>query len=522
MSALAPLLDGWPRPETGPAPELRPYQIRAVEAVEAAYAAGKRAPLLALATGAGKTVVAAELIRRAEAKGQTALFLAPRRELVHQASWSLAQIGLDHGVVLAGREDLESHWDPVQVGSIDTLVARVLRRGRRPFPDPDLIVIDEAHLSITKTRQDLVALWPEARLLGLTATPARKDGRALGLFYDALIEPVTVADLTAEGYLTPARYFSISEPDLAKVGFVAGDYNQRQLDQAVNQPSLVGDIVATWLVRAAERRTVVFATSIQHSVALAEAFSRAGVAAAHVDAATPVAERTRIFERFAAGEIQVLTNCFLAAVGYDLPRIDCVVLARPTRSLTLYLQMLGRGLRPAKGKRDCLVLDHAGAVHRHGFATEPRAWSLSGKMALVVPSAGGPHRGDAGMPKQIDCPECSAVFTGSRTCPECGYYLAPVGRQVETIDGKLVEIGAGLLPEEVDRQAFFLELRGFAKERGYKPGWAAHRFKARFGKFPPRDWNDRPILTPSLATRRWIKSQQIAWAKAQQKREASA
>ena len=292
---------------------------------------------------------------------------------------------MEHGVHMAGREDLEDPWATVTVASIDTALARILKRGRRPFPDPDLIVVDEAHLSITKHRQDLLDIWPEARLLGLTATPSRKDGKALGVIYDKLIEPITVEQLTEHGYLVPARYFSLSKPDLARVETLAGDYHQGQLSEVMAHPGLVADVVQTWLARGADRRTAVFATSIAHSTALAEVFQRAGVAAEHVDAGTQTSDRTAIFGRFSSGATQVLCNCFLAAYGFDLPDLACIVLARPTKSLVLYLQMLGRGLRTAEDKSDCLVLDHSGAVHEHGFAIDPRCWTLKGKYALESP-----------------------------------------------------------------------------------------------------------------------------------------
>ncbi len=513
---MTSLFQGWQAQVAAP-PALRPYQADAVKQIDQAYRGGKRAPILPLATGAGKTVVAGEMIRREVAAGRSCLFLAPRRELVYQASISLARAGVHHGVLMAGREDLEDAWAPVTVASIDTVIARVLKRGRRPFVAPELIAVDECHLSITKRREEMLSLWPGARLLGLTATPGRKDGRALGILYDHLIETATVAELTEQGYLVPARYFSLSEPDLHRVETVAGDYHQGQLDQAVNQPQLVADVVQTWLERAGGRRTVVFATSIAHSVALSEAFQRAGVAAEHVDANTPTAERAQIFARFVAGQTQVLTNCFLAAYGFDLPVMSCVVLARPTRSLVLFLQMVGRGLRPAEGKADCFVLDHSGAVHEHGFATDPRFWTLKGKYALES----SPITRSTGKSKQIDCPECGAVFAGTRTCPECGYVLQPKGRTVASLDGSLVEIGAGLPKEEINRVVFHAELRGLALEKGYQQGWAAHQFKKRFGEFPPWSWNDDPALEPSLATRRWIKSRQIAWARAQQKARAS-
>jgi len=512
---MTSLFQGWQaQSKAPPPPALRPYQSDAVEQIEQAYRHGKRAPILQLATGAGKTTVAGEVIRRGVAAGRSCLFLAPRRELVYQASNSLARAGVDHGVFMAGREDLEDPWASVTVASIDTSITRILKLGRRPFPDPALIVVDEAHLSITKVRERLLSTWPSARLLGLTATPGRKDGRALGILYDRLIEPITIAELTRQGYLCPARYFSLSEPDLARVRNVAGDYHQGQLEQAVNHSDLVADVVETWLAQEGSRRTAVFATSVAHSVALAEEFQRAGVAAEHVDAKTPLGDRGLVFDRFTSGQTQVLCNCQLASYGFDLPIMSCVVLARPTRSLVLYLQMLGRGLRIADDKADCLVLDHSGAVHRHGFAADERFWTLDGELALQEPRKTTGKKADAA---QIDCPECHAVFAGMRTCPECGYTLRPKPKPVETMAGELVEVGAGLPQDEIDRVAFYAELRGIAVEKGYRQGWAAHQFKKRFGEFPPWSWNDDLPLEPSVATRRWVKSRQIAWAKSQQK-----
>jgi superfamily II DNA or RNA helicase len=369
-------------------------------------------------------------------------------------------------------------------------------------------MVDEAHLSITAVRQRLLARWPGALRVGLTATPTRKDGRALGLLYDTLIEPATPAELTRDGYLVPARYFSWPTPDLSRVRVTAGDYNLQELAAAMDRRELLGDIVSTWCAHAADRRTVAFCVSVAHAMGLAEAFRQVGVAAEHVDCKTPAAARAAIFARFAAGTTQVLTNCFVAAYGFDLPVMSCIVLARPTRSLMLYLQMLGRGLRIATDKADCLVLDHAGSVHRFGFATDPRPWTLEGRYALEpTPRRERP----AHEPKE--CPQCHAVFQGTRVCPECGHVLRPVGKLVATRDGTLVEIGAGEEPDIQKREIFFLELRGYASDRGYKPGWAAHKYRERHGSFPPWSWNDMPTLTPSPPTLRWIKSRQIAFAR---------
>ncbi len=510
MTAPAPAL----LPPTPPV--LRDYQHDAVSQIEAAWAAGYRAPLLPLPTGGGKTVIAAELIRRRVATGGRVLFLAPRRELVAQAMRKLDDVGVEYGVLLAGADQRAGLAARVQVASVDTIVSRVLRRSRLTLPPPDLVIVDEAHLSVTLTRQRLLDLWPAARRIGLTATPTRKDGRALGLLWDTILEPATTATLTAAGYLVPVRYWSWPTPDLGGVRVTAGDFNLADLELVMNQAPLLGDVVETWLAHAAGRRGVVFGTSIAHAVALAEAFRRHGVAAEHVDAGTPTAARAATFARFATGATQVLTNCFLAAYGFDLPALSCVVLARPTRSLMLYLQMLGRGLRIAPGKTDCIVLDHAGCVHRHGFAADERRWTLDGRMALE-PTPGRPTPERAAK----ECPKCHAVWTGAATCPECGYELRPAGRMVRTLAGELVEIGGGESPDVQDRAVWYAELRGHAEQRGYRNGWAAHKYRDRFGTFPPWPWNDAPTAAPGPAVLGWVKSRNIAWARRLQSNTAA-
>lgn len=498
--------------------ELRDYQRRAVEAVDRAVAAGNRKPLLVLPTGAGKTVVAAELINRALERGGRAMFLAPRRELVEQASRAIARLGIRHGLILAGDRRTDG-YAKVQVASIDTLLARMIRTKRLEVADPTLVIVDEAHLSVTKIRAELLDRWPNAVRVGLTATPTRKDGRALGMLYDELLEGATVAQLVEAGHLAKARYFAPSTPDLRGVEVIAGDYNQGQLAGAVNRPKLIADVVATWLEKAADRRTAVFATSVAHSIALRDEFLRSGIAAEHADGSTPIDLRAAIFDRFANGKTQVLCNCELATYGFDLPAMDCVVLAKPTRSLMKYLQMLGRGLRVANGKADCLVLDHSGAVHRFGFADVPRIWTLEGEFALTDAQGRVGARGDSGRP--ITCPECSAVFVGSLTCPECGYHLEVRAKPVAVADGQLVEMNA---PGDRldDRADFYAELRAIGAERNWKPTAAAAQFRERFGVWPPKAWNFSPTKAPSSQTRRWLQSRLIAWRKGQQSRQAGA
>jgi superfamily II DNA or RNA helicase len=476
------------------APALRDYQRDAIARFDKARAAGRRRILLVAPTGCGKTVIAAALIQREADAGRRVLFIAPRRELVHQAAAKLEAVGIEPGFILAG-DDRHNVYAPIQVASVDTLRAR---HQKLTALDPHVIVLDECHLYVTAIRTRLLARWPRALLIGLTATPSRKDGRGLRVLFDELIEVARVAELTKQGHLVRARYFSVSEPDMARVASIAGDYKVGEAERAM--APLLGDIVETWLARAGGRRTVVFCMSVAHSVSLRALFAEAGVTAEHVDGGTPLEQRAGILARFASGETQVLTNVMVASIGFDLPALDCIVLARPTKSLVMFLQMIGRGLRPAPGKRDCLVLDHSGSVHRLGFAHDERFWTLDGHADLSEAKAAR----EAASGKDCTCPACSCVYTGGRVCPECGHYIAPKGREIKTLEGDLVEIGAALTAEHADKLAFFLELRGFAVKRGFKPGFAAHVFKERHGAFPPWNWNAAPAAEPTLATSRWL------------------
>jgi superfamily II DNA or RNA helicase len=499
-------------------PVLRDYQHEAVERLEAELAADRN-PLLVAPTGSGKTVVLAALIRRLLSRGQRLVFLAPRRELIAQTSQKLDDVDVDHGVIPAGADPRAGLDCPVQVASVDTLFARVKRLRRLVLPTFDVAIVDEAHLYVTKARAELVQEIARRRI-GATATPSRMDGKALGTLFDVIVETATTASLTAAGWLAPATYFSWP-PNLHGLRTIAGDYHLGDLEARMNQARLVADIVATWMERAANRPTVVFATSIAHAHALADEFRRIGVAAEAVDAKTPAAERAAIFARFRSGATRVLTNCFLISLGFDHPPVSCLVLARPTKSLVLHLQMLGRALRPSPGKSEALILDHAGNVLEHGFATEERAWTLAGKYAL---DAAATREREPAKPKV--CPACHATFAGAMQCPECGYDLRPPKRMVPTLDGELVEVGSDvhfrdlarrdLLRETAERRQFYRELKGIVSEKNYKPGFAAAKFRERYGDWPPYAWQLDQAVAPSLATSRWVKSRAIAWAKSQQ------
>ncbi len=452
---------------------LRPYQLAAVESARRAIAGRKRRLILLAPTAAGKTVIASGIIESAVSRGRSVLFLAHRKELIQQASAKLDAFGLDHGIIMA------NHWRSrpalqVQIASVQTLA-------RRELPHADLVIIDECHLSMAKTYTDLIAAYPQAVILGLTATPLRADGKPLGAIYQDIIQVSSVQQLMRMGFLVRPRHFAPSRPDLTKIGHKGSDYDQDELAAAMDRPDLVGDIVAHWRTIASGRTTAVFAVNIQHSKHIVERFVAAGIKAEHVDGMTPSHQRDQILRRFACGETTVVSSVGIMTEGYDNPRISAIVLARATESLTLYLQMAGRGLRihPESDKRDCVILDHAGCAHAHGFVDEDREWSLEGKKKRGTVARIAPVR---------TCDKCFAAYPAAqRVCPECGYAPEVDTREITTDDSNgLVEVTDAMRlvmakakrREEAHAQTLD-DLIALGRARGYKPSWAYMRYQAR-------------------------------------------
>ena len=508
------------RPGARQAPTLWPYQVEIISRLDEALAAGKRRPLIVMPTASGKTVVLGEIIRRAAARQQRVLLLAHRRELITQASRELYAAGVDHGIVEAGFPS-RPHV-PVQVASIATLWARAVRGSAMELPAADLVVIDEAHHAPARTYRGIIEAYPHAVILGATATPCRTDGRGLGVF-DELIIGRRERELTADGYLVPARVYAPSRPDLSGVAVARGDYVEEQLAKVMDTGTLVGDVVTHWLRLAQWRPTVVFATGVAHSQHLANEFRLAGVLAEHLDGSTPAEERDAILARLARGDIDLVSNAMVLTEGWNCPVASCQVLARPTKSLRLYRQMVGRVLRIAPGKSDALILDHAGAVFAHGFPDEPIAWTLGADRRAENPAQTARKSGHT--PSLTDCPECHAVRLEGKPCDFCGWRPRPRAVAPDVIDGELAEVGRDRksMPRNIDaaeRRRWHAELVWIAEERGHKPGWAAHKYKDKFGSFPiERDVQPAP---PSREVRAWVRSRDIAYRKAMDKQRGKA
>lgn len=449
------------------------------------------------------------------------MFMAPRRELLRQTARKLDTWAFGDYSMITSSQRGTNMYAPVLVASVDTLVSRIIKRQQLVLPPIDLVILDEVHLYITALRTALMELFPTSILVGLTATPGRADGRALGLGFERLIEIATPRELIHQGYLMPSRHYAPQRPDLEKARKTADDYNKQDVEVAMDP--LVGGIVESWLHRAADRRTILFASSVGKSTYLAEQFRAAGVAAEHCDGTAEDTYRDGVFDRLTSGETQLLCNVDLATYGFDLPAVSCIVLASPSLSVVKYIQRLGRAARKddATGKKDFMVLDHAGGVYEHGYFEDDRHWTLQGIRSITrrAKSARTGKRTEEVL--RLKCRRCDLVFAGALTCPGCGYYFERAAKKFQVVDGELVPI-KGLEPDAAVtiKRAFYAELLGYAAQKGYKPGWAAYSYKSKYKQLPPREWqNDRP-MTPSTTTQRFLKYLQIRRGRAQKKQPA--
>jgi superfamily II DNA or RNA helicase len=341
----------------------------------------------------------------------------------------------------------------------------------------------------------------------------------LGNIFQSLIECPQVHELVEAGHLVPTRVFAPTKPDLEGVRIKMGDYVEADLGERMDDPKLIGDIVEHWHRLAGRQRTVVFAVNVAHSVHIRDEFLRSGVAAEHLDGKTPADERDGILKRLADGVTEVVTNCQVLTEGWDCPSASCLVLARPTKSVGLYRQMAGRVLRPSDGKTHALIIDHAGAVHEHGFIDEPVEWVLSEDRRASHPRQEARKQGRA--PMLVECPECGAIRWEGQPCTACGWRGRTKGSPVNVLDGELAELDRRRQAIEASKlvpQTFYCELMAIAETRGYSPGWAYHKYLEKFkGTKPPWSWRNLPPIAPSDATLAWVRSRQIAWAKSRRR-----
>lgn len=337
---------------------------------------GNRRFVLGDFTVTHNTVVFNHIVSLAEKKGKRVLVIADRRELIMQAWQRLWDAhGIHAGIIMSGQP--HSYQLPVQIASIQTL-------NRRNFPpDIDLVIIDECRASVSPSYAPIFAFYSDSHFLGVDATPVRTSGMGFDHLYNEMVVGPSIKTMEAAGALVPAKYYinPINQSSLDKLSMTAGDYNEKELAKLMSEDRVTADLVASKLKWAKGLKTIVFAVNIEHSKAVIAQYVKAGISAAHVDGEMSIEDRARIFANFKSGRIEVLCNVGIATYGFDEPTLQVVQLARPTKSLALYLQMIGRGTRPCKeiGKEHYILLDHANCIMEHGTPNAERKWSLKGK-----------------------------------------------------------------------------------------------------------------------------------------------
>lgn len=456
---------------------LRDFQLDAEDALRVAYRRGAVAPLLVMPTGSGKTVLFTHMTALAAAKGLRVLLLAHRRELVAQISRALTRWTVPHCLIAAGQPETRN---PVQVASVPTLVRR-LYPGKYAF---DLIVIDEAHHAVEGSGLGAILReFSSAKRLGVTATPYRLDGKGLGVsaggFFDALVTGPTVLELIERGYLAPPVVYAPSEdalPNLRNVAVRMGDYVVKDLEAAMDTAPLTGDAVAHYTRICPGQPALAFCVTVAHAEHVAAQYRSAGYAAAALSGATPDDARDRMIRDLAEGRLNVLASCNVVSEGTDIPVVSAAILLRPTASFALAMQQMGRVLRIHPGKEKAIILDHAGNTRRHGLPTEPQLWSLDGKPSKPWQAADS---------RTKTCVCGASVARNAPLCPHCGALLQAVPDDVAplTRDADLEVIDAVTVARhrrDEERAARTLEdFQRIATERGYKSGWAWHRWQAR-------------------------------------------
>lgn len=494
---------------------LRKFQEVAINSCRTELSIGNKRIVLYAPTGAGKSVMAEALTNLVLGRGKRVAIIANRVQLVKQMAERFAASGIEYGV-LQGQNTVSVH-KPVVLCSINTVA-------KRGLPDADLIIIDEGHaVAGSRMYRDVLFRMNNVPVIALTATPfskgMAKKYEELGNepLFQKMVIAETISGLIKLGFLVDCEIYAPSEPDLTGVkmtrnSFGEYDYSDmsKELAEAVDKPQLVGDIVAHWHKLAEGKPTICFATSIPHSHHIVEQFKADGISAQHIDCYMKEEEKEQILSDFKSGKFTVLSNCALLAEGFDYPACEVMILARPTKSLIRYIQMVGRILRPFHGKDRGLLLDHSGSVKDLGFPTDDLP------LVLDDGSAQKQQKKEKQEAKPKKCPKCSYMKPPKvSTCPKCGFKVERPKDEIEHEDGELVKFEKA---QKAEKQDFYSQLIYVCESRGYSEGWVANNYKDKFGVWPRGlEWTSKE---PSIEVSSWIKHKQIKFAKGKEKREA--
>lgn len=493
---------------------LRDYQEKVIDDLRQGLIQGHLRQILASSTGSGKTVMIANVIHRASQKGNKTLFIVDRIELIEQAVQHLREMNLNVGVLQAENTNYSSECDVI-VASIQSI------RSRRA-PPSGFIVIDECHI-LHKAHIELMQSWDNVPVIGLSATPLRKD---LGQYFTRLVRGPSIQELTEQGFLVPARAYCPSAQQmheaLKEVATRRGDYAEKELAAVMNSKNIIGDVISHWQEKAHDRPTLVFAVNIAHSKQIVHDFTTAGIRAEHLDYKTDKEQRKEIIHNFRNGKIQILSSVQVLGVGFDVPVASCAILARPTLSEALHIQQVGRVLRPDNDKHDALILDHSGNCLRFGLPVDfivPELSELEHKATT---------KEKRNKKKAALCQNCEAVLPAyTQTCPECGTDIPSRTNDVQQTDGRLIEYGSDddgtASYTEAEKQNWYQAIVwSYQHTRVNQPlNCAYYAYQYKFNEKPKWSWRSLDAVEPTEEQARWMQHYFIRKRKGWGKKEAA-
>ena len=414
--------------------QLRDYQNSAISNVRKSFQAKHRSVLLTLPTGAGKTVIFSEITRLAGLKGASVLILVHRKELIDQAGDKLTKANVKYGIIAAGRKESKSN---VQVASVQTLINRLNN------PDQfDLIIIDEAHHAVANSWRKIFDFYKSSIKLGVTATPMRMTGAGLGEIFDNLIIGSTIPELVEQKYLAEHEvYAPPNKLNLDKIRTIRGDYSKKEVEDELDKVDIVGDAVDNYRRLGQNKPAIAFCISVKHGQYVTNKFKQAGYTAELITGSMKSDDRKTLIDNFKDGKVQILVSIDVVSEGFDVEGCYVAILLRPTQSEALYIQQVGRVLRPEPNKV-AIVLDHVGNTKRHGFVDDVREFDLHQKAKTK-------RKGELA-PAVETCEVCFAVYRPQPICPVCGHQKEVKKREITYEDGELVKMKKELKLDEGD------------------------------------------------------------------------
>lgn len=475
--------------------ELRPYQKDSIQSLREGFASGHKRQVLAASTGAGKSIIAIELIRNVLEKEKRVMFLCDRRVLVGQFSQHLYAEKIQHGVIMAGNS--KRMYEKVQIASVQTL------EKMDGWPKVDLVIVDEIHAVMRKSLKAMMDAQPDMKIIGLTATPYQAE---LKNYFSSVTNVITMGELVDQGFLVPFRVFAATEIDTRGVKVTAGEWQKDELQERGLR--VVGDVVADYIKISSEvwgepRKTICFSSGVAHGAELVKRFAEQGLNFVQISYLDDDEYKADVLKEFAKPDTSILgvISTDILTRGFDQPDVEHVIIAKPLRkSFSQHVQMVGRGARTYTGKKFCVIQDNSGNWLR--FSDSFSELYHDGVKTLDNDADVKKRKEPSDKEKaQSKCPHCRTIWPSLKTdiCPTCGF-IRERKSNVGEVAGKTDEIdGISGKKEKKEKFSteyktqFYHQLLQYARGKGYKDGWAYHKYHSKFGVYPSMSKGVQPV-----------------------------